>query len=287
MTGYGSAALVTSEGSYLLEIHAVNRKNLDMSIFVPRDLLALDALLRKWIGSCVQRGQVTLKLTKDVKTHEAAIPESALLSSFKQEWEEVACKLGYAKEDVTLSFLVAQLEHLPSKTCHIDLEKMTEALDTAFQKAIRAFLEMREQEGEQIAHEVTKSLDKIKSLMSSLGDYAQGVAEEYRQKLEAKFKEFTVTNDELKEKIAREVVLYVDRGDITEELGRLSAHIKSFEEKMRSHEAIGKLLDFMVIEMHREANTMGAKSQSLSVTTLALAIKSEVEKIREQIQNIE
>lgn len=286
MTGYGKATFSAEGGRYLLEVHGVNRKSLDISMFLPRELLALDAQLRRWLTSYVQRGQITVKLTRDLQGGDCVLPQLSFLKVFKEGWESLAVQLGYSKQEITLGFLVAQLEHMP-KVQQTDLEAFLQLIEPAFKEAVEAFLLMKKEEGHQMAQEIVKSLDKIKQALHSLGDYARSVGDEYRQKLETKLKEFDLTSDELKEKIAREVVLYVDKGDITEEIGRLSAHIKSFEDKMHTEGSIGKLMDFIILEMHREANTMGAKSQNLHVTNLALTIKSEIEKMREQIQNIE
>lgn len=288
MTGYGKAHFVAEGVSYLLEIHSVNRKSLDMVVFLPRDMLPLDIELRKWIGQHVKRGQVTLKLTKEVSADAVAriLPEIAMLKAFKKSWEHLAQELGYQKEDLSLPFLMGQLDTFP-KAHQQDLQGFSQMLEKAFHEAVGSFLQMKQTEGNVLASEMKKSLEKIRQCLKSIGNYAQEVAEEYRKKMVAKFQEFDLASDEMKEKIVREVVLYVDKGDITEEIGRLSAHLMSFEDKMHSDDAVGKPLDFIVLEMNREANTMAAKSQQLHVTTIALAIKSEVEKIREQIQNIE
>lgn len=288
MTGYGKVSFADEGVLYLLEIHSVNRKNLDMSIFLPREMLPLDIELRKWVGEHVKRGQVTIKLTKDMQADalEGSLPDASLLRAFKKSWENLANELGYDRKELSLTFLMSQLEHLPKSHRH-NLEAFSEKLKQAFQEAVTSFINMKHIEGLALAQEISKSLSKIKEEVSSIGDYATEISEEYRKKLESKLREFDLAHDDLKEKIAREVVLYADKGDITEEIGRLSAHIKSFEDKMMLEDSIGKTLDFIILEMNREANTMAAKSQNLKVTSIALSIKSEIEKIREQIQNIE
>ena len=288
MTGYGKASFADEELFYLLEIHSVNRKNLDISIFLPREMFALDIEIRKWIGEHVKRGQVTLKLSKDLQQNalDFYIPDLSILKSFKQSWDNLRQELGFSKEQVSLQFLIDQLEKLP-RSQKKELDAFAVMLQKAFKEAILSFLEMKQKEGMALHQEIIKYLETIKKEVASIEQYKKEVSDEYRKKLETKLKEFDLFNEEVKERIAREVVLYADKGDLTEEIERLFAHIKSFEEKMQSEDAIGKTLDFIVLEMNREANTIASKSQHLKVTNIALTIKSEIEKIREQIQNIE
>jgi uncharacterized protein (TIGR00255 family) len=292
MTGYGKASFADEEVFYLLEIHSVNRKNLDISIFLPREMFALDIEIRKWIGEHVKRGQVTLKLSKDTQ-HDTAdfyIPNLSVLKSFKQSWDKLGEELGFSKGQISLEFLIDQLEKLP-RSQKKELDVFAPKLKKAFEETMAAFLDMKRKEGFALHQEIVKYLEIIKRELASIGDYSKEVLDEYRTKLETRLKEFDLFNEEVKDRIAREVVLYADKSDLTEEIERLTAHVKSFEEKIQnasiSGESIGKTLDFIVLEMNREANTIASKSQHLQITNIALTIKSEIEKIREQIQNIE
>lgn len=288
MTGYGKASFADEELFYLLEVHSVNRKNLDISVFLPREMFSLDIEIRKWIGEHVKRGQVTFKLTKDLQQDalDFYIPDLTILKSFKKSWIALSQELGFNKEQVSLEFLIDQLEKLP-RSQKKELDVFAVKLEKAFKEAILSFLEMKHREGEALHQEILKYLSVIKSQVSDIGLYSKEVSDEYRKRLEAKLQEFDLLTEEAKERVAREVVLYADKSDLTEEVERLLIHINSFEEKMRSEDAIGKTLDFIILEMNREANTIASKSQHLKITNIALTIKSEIEKIREQIQNIE
>jgi uncharacterized protein (TIGR00255 family) len=181
---------------------------------------------------------------------------------------------------------MGQLEKIPRSQAK-DLELFSVKLEKAFKQAMEAFLEMKKNEGFLLYQEILQHLKVIKEAVDVIQRYAKNIPEEYRKKLENRLHQFDLFDEEVKEKIAREVVLYADKSDITEEIERLLSHIKNFEEKMLSEDAIGKVLEFLIQEMHREANTMTSKSQNLEMINYALVIKSEIEKIREQIQNIE
>jgi uncharacterized protein (TIGR00255 family) len=288
MTGYGKVSFADGDIFYLLEIHAVNRKNLDISIFLPREMFALDIEIRKWIGGYVKRGQVTLKLSRDAREEglEYYIPQLSTLQTFKTAWDELSERLGLGKGQVSLEFLIDQLDKIP-RSQKKELELFTVKLEKAFKEAAEAFIKMKQEEGHLLSQEIVKHITLIKEALVVIQEQAKSVPEEYRRKLENRLQQLELFDEEAKERIAREAVLYADKSDITEEIERLLSHIKSFEEKMLLEEAVGKVLDFLIQEMHREANTIASKSQNLQITTPALLIKSEIEKIREQIQNIE
>jgi uncharacterized protein (TIGR00255 family) len=289
MTGYGKQSFIFEKVSYLLEVHSVNRKNLDISIFLPKELLSLDVEIRKKLSAHIRRGQVTVKLTKEgtEAAIESLLPDFDTLAQLKASLSSLCDSLGFSKGSIDFPFLIAQFEKLP-RSQKKDLNLFTEELDFTLEKALMDFKEMRISEGAMIKEQFCISLNIIKELLIKVEHEAKDLPTLHRKRLEEVFKEFSLGSSETQERLSKEAALLSDKGDISEEIARLSSHVKTFEEKIESTQhSIGKVLDFLVLEMQRESNTIGAKSQTLSLSSYALAIKSEVEKIREQVQNIE
>lgn len=289
MTGYAKESIQDDGISYLLEILSVNRKNLEITLFLPKDLLQFDLEIRKILSQFAQRGHVTVKLSKDLceGLSKELMPQKEVLASLKSYWEDNAIFLGYAKESVDLEFLVNQYDKLP-KTQKSNLDNFWVQLKKALLSAGEKYLSSKEKEGKELSVFFKKHLEIIQEATDMIKQRLEKEPLNHQNKLTELLKDFDIHSLEIKEKIAREVVLYLDRGDINEELERLTTHIKTFYTLMStSKEPVGKHLDFLIQEFNREANTIASKSQTIEVTNLALKIKSEIEKIREQLQNIE
>lgn len=289
MTGYGKSSFSYNGVFYLLEIHSVNRKHLDVNLLIPREMLSLDATLRKWLTKALTRGQITLRLFKE-------IPDSLQAASYFNKEEaknlkhalvDLAKSAGFTEKEVTLSLLLEQLEKLPKSKTE-DLEKFETHLAVAFEQAIAALMEMKKKEGAELKNELFSYLDEIKKLIPLIQGEFKNALHEYENRLLQKLDEYKIAEVESREKLLKEVVFYADKGDISEEITRIYAHIKQVEETLVSNEsAKGKMLDFLVQEMNREVHTMMAKSLSLHITQMGLQMKSYMEKIREQVQNID
>ncbi len=289
MTGYGACSFEDEGVVYLVEIHSVNKKNLEISLYIPKDLLYLDIELRKLLSGFASRGQMTLKLSKDVSSSGISgfLPDATLIKIVFDAWKQVAKDVEYPYDKLSMEFIAEQVEKLP-KSQKKDPENFKKILFSSVKKAGENYLSAKHKEAASLSSFFSNSLVVISDLLVSVAEHTQNYPEARKEKLEELFKEFDLSSEDLQEKIAREVVLAVDRYDVTEELHRLQAHIKAFEQSLSMKaDSIGRNLEFLVQEMARETNTLGAKSQNLSVTNAVLKIKSEIEKIREQVQNIE
>lgn len=289
MTGYAKHSFEYEGVSYLVEILSVNRKNLEISLFLPKDLLQLDVEIRKILMQIAQRGHLTLKLTKEGGDFfsEDLMPQNKVLQKLKNFWEEQAKLLEIPKNSITLDFLADQYEKLP-KTQKKDLEGFWAVLKSSIHKAGKEFVQSKTHEGEALSVFFKDRVFLIAQYLEEIRNELSHIPKNHQDKLLSLFKDFDLSSSEMQEKIARELVLYLDRADINEELERLSTHIKTFTSLIdESTEAVGKHLDFLIQEFHREANTINSKSQSIAITNLGLKIKTEIEKIREQLQNIE
>ena len=286
MTAYGRATSAGLEGiSWAVEIHSVNRRGLDLHLHMPKDLLFLDLDLRKMIGEQVTRGQVTLKVSfKKEKTQEASIKR---LKKLKTYLEKSAKELGYPKEVVDLPLLLEQIERVPLSEFGLSEKKIETELKKTLQQALNQFIKMKELEGKAIVSDVKERLKSISTLLKEIEKKASDAVENFRQKLVDRLEEFLEGALE-DERILKEVAFYAEKIDITEEIIRLRSHLKQANDLLASKEkSVGRTLDFLNQEMLREINTIASKSGDLTVTKNAVSAKSELEKIREQVQNIE
>ena len=276
MTAYGRKSITTSHGGLVLEIHSVNGKGLTVALKAPPEFLPFDIDIRKWVGKRVRRGSVTVRISREGSRDEA----TKALGTLKTQWERVAQQLGYSKEAITLRFLADELRHSPQEGIDNALRK---ELEKGIASALDPFVEMREAEGKALLSDMSARLEKIEAACSGI-DKVTGTVERYRERLSGKLRELGIEDEE---RIAKEVVLFAERIDISEEVTRLRSHIEQFRTYFKSDEQVGRTLEFLLQEMHREANTISAKSQELGIAKLSIEIKSELGKLKEQVANIE
>ncbi len=286
MTAYGRASRRAPTGRWVVEIHSVNRKMLDLHVNLPKEFLLFDRDVRKWVGGALQRGQVTVRIFMQ---EEGPVPShyASLLKEQKKNWERIASDLGYdPAQAVNLAFLVAQLQGLSLQEVVQEEEALRSSLKETLEEALEEVLRMKEREGSALGEDILKRLKFLEGCIPQLLEHAPLAAERYREKLRERLREFA--GGECDERILREVVLFAEKLDITEELTRLRSHVEQFYHLLESDEkSVGRTLDFLTQEMHREINTLAAKSSDSEVSFLGVKMKSELEKIREQIQNIE
>lgn len=291
MTAYGRATLSTRRGRFVAEIQSVNRKHLEINTFLPPELMRFDRDVRSLIGAKVFRGQVTVKLLVqfDDATPIVVTPNLPLARQLKQAWDAIADDLQLeASQRFTLRMLVKEPgillygEELKDET--LFLKDISEVIDSALQH----FLEMRVTEGAALEKDIADRLSHLKKYVEKIAELAPNAPEKYRQKLRERLEEVIAGAVDNEERILREVCLFAERVDITEEVIRFRSHLKQCEEMLHSDKgAIGKTLEFLLQELNREVNTIGSKASDAEVTKYVVAIKSELERIREQIQNVE
>ena len=289
MTGYGKEEFVHQGLSYLVEIHSVNRKTLEISMFLPKEILSLDLDIRKKLSSVIKRGHVTFKLTKENESGSQGFSafEPHSLKLFQTSLKTLSADLGYDPSAITFEFLVDQYEKNTKFLKKFD-EEFTKLLLIAIDNALNKFLDVRIQEGELLIKALLEHLNFIRKAIEEIKQSSASIVDDYRKKIETKIDEMILSSADIQERIAKEVIFYVDKIDISEEIQRLSSHLEAFEKTLFSkEEAVGKKLEFIVLEMQRESHTLTAKSQQLSLINQGLLIKSEIEKIKEQLQNLE
>jgi uncharacterized protein (TIGR00255 family) len=280
MTAYGSAKRVTPSGKWAIEVHSVNRKGLDLNLFLPRELLSFDPEVRKILAQEIQRGLVTLRVNFEPEQIQGPLLS---LKAIKEKWDKIARELGFRSSDaIDFRFLI---ERMKEEVVIGDGKEFKVDLFTSISEALKKFIEMREKEGSALRKDFILRLKTIRTQLKKIEKKAPLLQEKYQKKLKARITEVASLD---KDRLLREVMIYAERVDVTEEITRLYSHMTQFEDLLRAKEkSVGRTLDFLTQEMGREINTLTAKAGDSEISKLAIGIKSEIEKIREQVQNIE
>lgn len=294
MTAYGRASVNSEMGRLSVELQSVNRKHLEINMLLPKEFARFDGEVRKWIGVLVGRGQVTIKVRMTFEGLGPVVvsPNFSLAGQIKEAWEKLAGEFGLPLTPDALLGLLSQQEDilLYDEDLH-DEEKYRLVLKEGIDQALQKFVEMKLTEGKALHHDIVGRFALLRKWIDEIALRAPGATSRYREKLKERLDEALGASIENEDRILREVCVYADRIDITEELTRFNSHLKQIgsllEGESKGSEGIGKTLEFIVQELNREINTISSKSSDIEVSRFVISIKSELERIREQIQNIE
>lgn len=288
MTGYGRAQKLADGRDVLVEIRAVNHRYYEFSARIPRACLYLEEKLKGFLNGKVARGKVEVSVTinrPDGKDAQIAVNQSiaegyvAALRTMNENLQ--------LKDDITLTSLLRLPDVFTVAKAQDDENAVWAIVSETAADALESFLQMRQTEGERLAADLRTKLDGLEAMLGEIEQIEPGVAESYRGRLLAKLTELLQDTNIDEQRILTETAIFAEKTAIDEETVRLHSHIAQFRTLLDAAEPIGRKLDFLVQEMNREVNTIGSKAQDLSITRLVVDMKSEIEKIREQIQNIE
>ena len=288
MTGFGRAEAEQDGRKVTLELKTVNHRFLDLNIRIPRALGFAEEAVRKDIKERLSRGHVDVfinysAVASDAKTARADI---GLMRSYLYAARQAAKEVG-VEDDIALSHLIRIPDVILIEEAAEDEDRLTNIVREALSLALDSLDEMRLREGEELKANLLDCLDELQNLLAVIESRKELVPAEYAEKLRQRIAELTAGTDIDEARFTTEVALMADRSDISEETVRLAAHISQFRNTIMEEGAVGRKLDFIVQEMNRELNTIGSKSGDLTITNAVIAGKSVVEKIREQVQNIE
>ena len=287
MTGYGKSNMSKNLREYQVEIKSVNHRYLDVSIKMPRSLSYLEEEIKKAISAKVTRGKVDVFITfnnnslegRDIKIN------TEIARMYIKELRDLA-----ESEGIIADIPVTEISKLPDVLTiqnNQDDETIKNELLEVTNKAIENLVGMRKVEGEKIAQDLLARIQDIEEKVKKISSLSTGLIEDYVVKLNTRIKELLQDQEIDEARLAQEVVIYADKCSIEEEVTRLDSHIYQFRELLQSNEAVGKKLDFMIQEMNRETNTIGSKANNLEITNEVINMKTQLENIREQVQNIE
>ncbi len=286
MTGYGRADYNENGLNLTVEVKTVNNRNLDINCKMPRLFLALEDGIRKLVQSEIKRGRVDLFITfSDMREQSCNLEvDIARAGAYYKASKEISESLNL-ENDLTVSQLMKAPEVVVDKI-GADATEFEEIVQSAVKTALSNLNKMRGVEGDKLVDDLLKRMDYIEELRGKIFERAPLVANEYKEKLKARIEEYLVDVKYDEARLLNEVAFYTDRVNIDEELTRLKSHIAQFRKIVSQNES-GKKLDFLMQEFNRETNTICSKSNDIEVTGHALALKNEIEKVREQVQNLE
>ena len=287
MTGYGKGRVQRDGWEVTAELKTVNHRFLDLSLRLPRNISFLEQVCRETIGARLRRGHAEIFLTV-ARTEDSDLEVSAdteLAMMYLEAGEKIAAATG-VENDLTVSRLM-NLEGVITRTeKEMDQPLVSAVCAEALGAALDQLVEMREREGKHLKADLALHLEAVAALREKILTRAPAVVEEYRQKLETRLR--ALLKEEIDpQRLAQEVALMADRCAIDEELARLKAHIAEMRGYLEARGEIGKKMDFLIQEMNREANTIGSKASDAEIAAWVVETKSEIEKLREQIQNVE
>lgn len=287
MTGYGKETTSEKERKYQIEIKSINHRYLDISVKTPRVLSYLDEIIKQEISKKVKRGKIDVYITfenNSIEGREIKI-NTELATAYIKELKKLAETEGILA-DIQVNEIAKYPDVLNIQNSQDDETIKKEILDV-LNGAVDNLVKMRAIEGQRLAKDISERLAKIKQQILEISQFSTGLIGEYIVKLEERIRQLLNEQEIDKTRLAQEVVIYADKCSVEEEVTRLNSHISQFENLLNSNDAIGKKLDFIIQEMNRETNTIGSKANNLEITNRVIEIKTEIENIREQVQNIE
>ncbi|WP_072967450.1 YicC/YloC family endoribonuclease [Thermoanaerobacter uzonensis] len=286
MTGYGRGE-IKEKGYYItVEIKSLNHRFLDINCRMNKLLSGLEEKVREFVSKQIARGRIELNIGFEVYERSINVIEidESLLSEYLRVFTDIKSKFeleGFIK----VSDLVYLPEVIKVKNDDLDLEEIWKLLKLPLSEAINNLIDMRNKEGIKLYDDVVNRIDKISNIVKEIEDLSFVMVEDYRKRLEQRIKELGVDIDH--NRMAMEIAIIADKSCIAEEITRLKSHIIQFKDSLEEEGSIGKKLDFIVQEMNREANTIASKSIDYRISSKVIDLKNEIEKIREQVQNIE
>ena len=290
MTGFGRGCAEAAEAGVRIqvEIHSVNRKTLDIQISAPREWSAYEPICNEWMSGAFQRGRVNVQIkvesAKDSSDPLAMNTEAMAESLNNMKAFAQAQGLDF-KPDCNLLLDLAR--SVKDRSSLPDWKELKDSLEEAFKAALADIHAMRQQEGAALANDLKERIAELEAFRKQIEKNATGGTQRYRDALLERLKQLELELDASDERVLKEVAIFADRSDISEETTRLASHFEQFSRFLNADEATGRKMDFLCQEIHREFNTTGSKSNDIEVTRLVIEGKNALERIREQVQNIE
>ena len=289
MTGYGKAEYKENGLSLIVELKSVNNRFLDLTPKYPRSFIALDDIIRETVKNNIARGRVDLFITyQDTTESDVSLDvDIPLASAYLEANKKLAQSFPSLVNDYTITSLMKTPDVLVLSQKTFDTEKISPILQNVVKTACENLNKMRDIEGAKLKEDLTSRMQTISNIVEEIKKRAPEIANDYRIRLTERLTEVLQATQIDETRILQETAIFLDKSNIDEELTRLTSHISQFYEICELNGEVGKKLDFLVQEFNREANTVCSKSNDIVITDNALKLKCEIEKIREQIQNIE
>ena len=288
MTGFGRCEIAENNRKFTVEMKSVNHRYLDVNIKMPKKLNYFESAIRAELKNYISRGKVDLFITyEDYTENNASIRYNRELAAEYMKYLRQMQEDFGLDDDIRVSTLSRYPEVFSMEEQNIDEEELWKELQKAIQGAAEGFVQTRIVEGEHLKEDLIDKLDGMLKLVDFISERSPQIVQEYRQKLEEKVRDLLGDAQVDENRLLTEVTIFADKVCVDEELVRLRSHIETTKKTLQEGGSIGRKLDFIAQEMNREANTTLSKSNDLEISNCAIELKTEIEKVREQIQNIE
>jgi uncharacterized protein (TIGR00255 family) len=288
MTGYGRYSDFVDGFEITFEIRSVNNRYLDTNIRLPRVYGYLEEKIKKAIQKRASRGKIDAFLSVERLAGDTTelVLDEAMAAQYVAALQRIAEKHGL-RNDISVSTVARFSDIFSKKAKEDDADRVWNAVEVVVENALDAFLAMRQREGEHLFRDLNLRLDRMEEILSSIRSYSQEALAQYRSKLEERLREYLADRAIDENRLLTEIGIIADKIDTGEEITRLESHIAQFRSLLRQDMPSGRTMDFLTQELNREINTIGSKCSMLEITQLVIEAKNEIERIREQIQNIE
>ena len=288
MTSFGKGVCDTEKGRFVVEVQSLNRKFLEVNVNFPKGYALLEPEIRKQVSKSIKRGKVNIYLSVDYHPASTSLlsVNMALAEQLVNAYRGLKEKLGLAGE-VDLSMVAQNRDIIKLDEEALASEEYWAGIRTALEEALGNAESMRVAEGKEIEQDFRTRLESIAKRVENIDKLAPEAVGKFQQRLMDRVQAVAENTDGLDDRIRQEIAIFAEKADISEEIVRLMSHIKQFLNFLQVNDAVGRSLEFLVQEMNREVNTIGSKSSNVTISNLVVDIKSELEKIREQVQNIE
>ncbi|HBI02497.1 MAG TPA: YicC family protein [Paenibacillaceae bacterium] len=288
MTGYGRYEITLEDAQILVEMRSVNHRFNEVSIRMPRELYIYEDAVRKKVLNHIRRGRIDVFITLEAQTQSSLLQVNwDLANQYYAISQEMGDKFQLAGE-LSLKDMMSLPEVVQVQESETQIEKYQGPLLQGVEQAAILLKEMRQKEGEALSVDLLKRMRYMKGIVDYIKGISSKVADFYREKISQRVREYIGNHIQVDEgRLLNEVAIFSEKADITEELTRLDSHFSQFAHILQEDEPIGRKLDFLVQECHREINTIGSKANDLEISQQVILLKSELEKVKEQVQNIE
>ena len=289
MTGYGRGECAKDGFKFTVELNSINRKQSDISINLPKEFIELEPRIRDEINAHLSRGRINVVLAYHrgrAKVEESVELDVALAKSYHRAIQKLHRVLKI-NGSLTLDAILRAPGVMKLAETAVEAETVWPSVRLALQKAVAGLVKMREKEGKFLANDLAQRLGLLESGLEQIRKSVPEIIKRYREQLHARVQEAGLDIPMDDEKLVKEVVFFADRCDISEEVTRLASHLNQFRDCLKANEPVGRTLDFLAQEMGREINTIGSKANAAEISQQVVRMKAELEKIREQVQNIE
>ncbi len=288
MTGYGRGEALGDAGRIVVEMKAVNHRFSEVVFRMPRQFNALEDPAKKLVQSRVKRGRIDVYVSWEPPAKDKGVKvDKELAIAYYNALKELGGEIG-SNSEISLDTLARLPDVLQVEEGEITADELWPTFETAVTEAVDGLIAMREREGAALRADLEERITRIEAFGKAVQERALQVVEEYRQRLTRRLEELLPESNPVDpQRLAQEVAIFADRADVTEEVQRLASHVSQFRQALQKGDPIGRKLDFLVQELGREINTIGSKANDAVITNRVVDAKSELEKIREQVQNIE